>query len=130
MTIRLERNDERGRDSEAGFDLQALLHPAGAFAHPRDVVADRDMTINEKRAILASWASDACAVESAPELRIAPSGKLVPFDEVMDALRALDQQAVAYGKPQPHYRRVLADRIPGVFRRKSRQAHGTGAPQA
>ena len=34
-----------------------------------DVVNDPDMTVQEKRAILASWASDACAVEAAPDLR-------------------------------------------------------------
>ena len=43
-----------------------------AFAHPRDVVHDPDLTVNEKRAILASRASDACAVEAAPTLRCAP----------------------------------------------------------
>ena len=48
------------------FDLATLLHPASAFAHPMDVVRDADLTLNEKRAILASWASDACAVEAAP----------------------------------------------------------------
>ena len=48
-------------DSE--FDLNSLLHPASAFDHPLDVVRDPDLTLNEKRAILASWASDACAVE-------------------------------------------------------------------
>ena len=42
----------------------ALLHPAQAFSHPSDVVNDPDLTLNEKRAILASWASDACAVDS------------------------------------------------------------------
>ena len=47
-------------------DLDALLHPAQAFEHPRDVIGDADLTLNEKRAILASWASDACAVEAAP----------------------------------------------------------------
>ena len=50
----------------SAFDLDALLHPAGAFAHPMDVVRDRDLTVSEKRAVLASWASDACAVEVAP----------------------------------------------------------------
>jgi hypothetical protein len=40
------------------FDLDALLHPASAFAHPMDVVRDPDLTLNEKRAVLASWASD------------------------------------------------------------------------
>ncbi len=31
-----------------------LLHPASAFGHPSEVVDDPDLTINEKRAILAS----------------------------------------------------------------------------
>ena len=30
------------------LDLDDLLHPAPAFAHPRDVVADGDLTVNEK----------------------------------------------------------------------------------
>ena len=50
-------------------DFDALLHPARAYEHPRDVVADADLTLYEKRAILSSWASDACAVEDLPELR-------------------------------------------------------------
>lgn len=39
---------------DSGFNLDALLHPAKAFAHPIDVVRDSEMTLNEKRAILAS----------------------------------------------------------------------------
>ena len=42
--------------------FDALLHPARAYAHPKDVIADDDLTLYEKRAILSSWASDACAV--------------------------------------------------------------------
>jgi hypothetical protein len=75
-------------------DLDALLHPAQAFEHPRDVIGDADLTLNEKRAILASWASDACAVEAAPALRCAPGvDRPVPIDEILEALRALDKQA-------------------------------------
>lgn len=73
------------------FDLNELLHPADAFEHPSEVLQDPDLTLNEKRAILASWASDACALEAAPELRELPRGKLVLFDDIMDALRSLDQ---------------------------------------
>src|SRR5437762_12654418 len=47
------------------FDVDELLHPASAFAHPSEVVNDPDLTLTEKRAILASWASHACAVEAA-----------------------------------------------------------------
>jgi hypothetical protein len=75
-------------------DLDALLHPSQAFEHPSKVVSDPDLTLNEKRAILASWASDACAIEAVPSLRRLPGGKRsVCFDEVMDALRALDEEA-------------------------------------
>jgi len=74
-------------------DLDALLHPSQAFDHPSDVVGDPDLTLNEKRAILASWASDACALEAVPTLRCLPGGKRpVRFDEVMDALRALEKR--------------------------------------
>jgi len=90
------------------FDLDDLLHPAQAFSHPSDVVNDPDLTLNEKRAILASWASDACAVESAPGLRHAPNGgRTVGFDEVMDALRALDKEA---DETSRRYRRVVRRR--------------------
>ena len=75
------------------FDIDTLLHPANAYAHPLDVVHDCDLTLNEKRAILASWASDACAVEAAPELRAHPGGNPVRWDDIMDALRTLDNQA-------------------------------------
>ena len=80
------------------FELDHLLHPAQAFRTPMDVVADPDMTVQEKRAILASWASDACAVEAAPDLRRPPSAPLVRFDDVMDALKRLDGDVA--DKPQ------------------------------
>ena len=76
---------------DSKLDLDSLLHPAKAFAHPMDVARDPDLTLNEKRAILASWASDACAVEAAPELRVNAAGKLVRWDDIMDALRMLDK---------------------------------------
>ena len=102
------------------LDLDDLLHPAQAFEHPQHVVEDPDLTLNEKRAILSSWASDACAIKAAPELRQAPgTPQPVSFDDVMDALRALDRQAGEHDRAPPHYRRVLANRIPGVFGRKS-----------
>jgi hypothetical protein len=73
------------------FDINALLHPDKVFHHPRDVVNSSDLTLSEKRAILASWASDAAAVASCPGLR-APSGLSAPvsIDEILDALRELD----------------------------------------
>ncbi len=81
---------------EDALDLEALLHPARTYAHPRDVLRDSKLRLDEKRAILASWASDACSVEAAPALR-RPDGAPapVPFDEVMEALQELDRQAFA-----------------------------------
>jgi hypothetical protein len=85
---------EHCSDHDDACDLDALLHPAQAFGHPSDVVDDPDLTLNEKRAILASWASDACAIEAAPTLRCIPGRRQpVRFDDVMDALRALDREA-------------------------------------
>jgi hypothetical protein len=93
-------------DVREGWDPHDLLHPAQAFEHPSHVVNDPDLTLNEKRAILASWASDACAPEAAPHLRCAPGGKQpVLFDDVMEALRTLDKQANE--KDSARYRRVL-----------------------
>ncbi len=99
------------------FDFDRLLHPASAFARPMDVVDDHDLTLTEKRAILASWASDACAVETAPALRQAPGATPVHFDEVMDALKELDRRSGDL-RPPPRYRRILERRVPGVFGRK------------
>lgn len=39
-------------------DIDVILHPGKHFSHPRDVLADRTLSRSEKRAILASWASD------------------------------------------------------------------------
>ena len=57
-----------------------------------DVVHDADLTLNEKRAILASWASDACAVEAAQDLRVSTSANVVRWDDIMDALGTLDKE--------------------------------------
>jgi hypothetical protein len=77
-----------------GAELERLLQPTRYFQHPRDVVRDAILTTAEKRAILSSWASDACAIESTPGLRQIPaSGRVVKFDEVIDALQELDGNA-------------------------------------
>ena len=73
------------------LDLDQLLHPAQAFLNPSEVVNDPDLTLNEKRSILASWASDAAAVASNPAFRELPgSNRMVTIDEVLEALSALD----------------------------------------
>ncbi len=74
------------------IDINALLHPGTAFEHPRDVLSDPALSLAEKRAILASWASDASAISSCPALR-APEGLKAPvtIDEILEALCALDE---------------------------------------
>jgi hypothetical protein len=73
------------------MDFNALLHPGTVFDHPRDVLANPSLSTSEKRAILASWASDASAIASCPSLR-APAGLKAPIsiDEILEALCELD----------------------------------------
>lgn len=122
---------DRMKEKEGVFDLDTLLHPASAFAHPMDVVRDADLTLNEKRAILASWASDVCAVEAAQDLRVSTSGNVVRWDDILDALRTLDKEAENYGNPLPHYKRVLARKDAGLLgarRFRWRNRNDQGAP--
>ena len=90
------------------FEIASLLNPSKAFRHPLDVVADPDMTIAEKRSVLASWASDACATESNPALRTPATGSIVSYDEIIDALQSLD-----VGQP--------ADKMTDAFKRRRRR---------
>ena len=75
----------------SAVEIDAMLHPARAFSHPMDVVRDPDLTLYEKRAILSSWASDACAAED-PEFRQPSGAAPVKFDDIMDALLVLDTE--------------------------------------
>ena len=109
------------RNIDDGWDLNDLLHPAQAFENPAAVVNDPDLTVNEKRAILASWASDACALEAAPDLRAGPKRPPVRFDDIMEALRALDKQANG-----DRYRRAL--RRHRIFRRSPRAGDSDAGP--
>ena len=88
------------------FDFQALLHPGTVFEHPKDVVAHPALTLAEKRAILASWASDASAIASCPALR-APEGLKAPvsIDDILEALCELDgdPRNPPGGKPQRRF---------------------------
>jgi len=74
--------------------LDRLLAPGRFFKRPGDVLADDTLDLKEKRAILSSWASDACSVESMPALRHPPGAEQpVSFDQIMDALCELDTAA-------------------------------------
>ncbi|MCC8984875.1 hypothetical protein [Bradyrhizobium acaciae] len=72
--------------------LAFRLPPEGRqYEHPRDLLRDPGLTRAAKRSILASWASDACAVASNPALRAPRELRSpVPVSDILDALRALD----------------------------------------
>lgn len=77
-------------------ELDRLFSPSRYFKHPDEVLKDDALDLEEKRAILSSWVSDACAVESVPALRQPPSAsRPVSVDEIMEALRRLDESSGA-----------------------------------
>ena len=79
-------------EAAAAISAGHLLHPAKHFDHPRDVLAADDIGNDEKRAILASWASDIFAIESIPALRLYPgTDRAVSYDEIIEALKTLDK---------------------------------------
>jgi hypothetical protein len=82
----------------ASFEAwQARVAPGDVFRYPRDVLAHPSLSRGEKRAILASWASDACALENAPALRCLAGCRAEPVcvDAVLAALARLDREEVA-----------------------------------
>lgn len=69
----------------------------------REVLADQTMSIDAKRALLASWASDRRAVENWPVLRRLDSGSELHIDDIFDALKALDSfDPTAMAMPKGH----------------------------
>jgi hypothetical protein len=70
-------------------------YTAAIYTHPDDVTSDPKLTRAEKRAVLASWISDARAVENAPSLRRLDSGAVVEVDAIRQALVLLDDLAPA-----------------------------------
>jgi hypothetical protein len=97
-------------------EVEQALHPSLFYTRPADVVADELLTIDERRAILASWASDACAVASNPLVRQAPfTDGPVTFEEIMDALFDLDRLKIScstadLSQPSRTQRSALAER--------------------
>jgi len=110
-------------DHDLAHDFDGLVHPSQVFEQPKDVVSDPDLSLNEKRAILASWASDACAIEAAPALRKTPTGRVVSFDDIMDAMRALDRELLAVPP-----RRPKPTKAPSIHRRRMNDPGSQGAP--
>lgn len=75
--------------------VQHVSLPAG-LRFPHEVVGHPDLSLEEQRAILAAWASDASAVPDLPTLRRLPHTPFpVTFASIMEARERLDAQALA-----------------------------------
>lgn len=75
-----------------GAALERWLRPGVGFERPRQVLKDPLLELSEKRAVLASWASDASAVQDEPTLRwLLGTPEPVPLSEVREALETLDR---------------------------------------
>jgi len=70
-----------------------MSQPVSKYLHPFEVVRHPSLEPEVKRAILASWTSDRCAVPGAPALRKPPGAlRAIPVDELLSALQSLDRQ--------------------------------------
>lgn len=101
----------------ASFEAwQALVAPGEVFRHPREVLAHPLLSRAEKRTILASWASDACALENGPALRclIGCKAEPVSVDAVLAALVELDRDSLGAANGCPATR-ALPRRRPHRF---------------
>ncbi|NEU14618.1 hypothetical protein G3T14_21265 [Methylobacterium sp. BTF04] len=89
----------------ASFEAwQAIVAPGDVFRHPRDVLAHPGLTDGEKRTILASWVSDAHALENAPGLRCLSGSRAEPVsvDALLVALAELDRGISEKAAAQTH----------------------------
>jgi hypothetical protein len=71
----------------------AVLLRGMRLRRPIDVVRAPSISVDDKRAILAAWASDFYVVDSKPALRLVPgTPEPVAIDEVQSALKELDRR--------------------------------------
>jgi len=85
-------HDHVRSEGARALPIDCLVTPGLAFSHPNEVLNHPELSQAEQRAILASWASDARAVEGAHWMRCLDNGSVVTLTEVLDALRKLDTQ--------------------------------------
>ena len=88
---------------------------ARVLGHPDEVLAHPNLTPVEKREVLAAWASDAHSVADAPGLRQIDSGAIVGVDDILAALRALDERFGGRSSPTPSVERRRRPSLPKVL---------------
>jgi len=92
--MRLATSDPLFETQGLGAVLDRWLRPAVGFERPSDVLKDPILDLEEKRQVLASWASDASSVRDEPHLRWLPgTPRPVPLAEAREALARLDLAA-------------------------------------
>jgi hypothetical protein len=83
-------------------NAKSLDSPFWSFTYPDQVVSDPSMDVDEKRAILAAWASDVHAVKFHPQLRYLPGTPFpVPRSSIEDAMIELEQSGPDESGPAP-----------------------------
>lgn len=109
-----------GPDCSASQELTnqaGLPDSVSALMRPADVVSAPGLTETEKRAVLASWISDARAVLNVPALRKLKNGAVVRVDDILHALKSLDEEGTSPGdrttssKPNAPARRPRRTRL-------------------
>ena len=78
-----------------------LADKARVLGHPDEMLAHPNLNPTEKRELLAAWASDAHGVVDSPGLRQIDSGAIVTVDEILAALRALDERGAGSRRSSP-----------------------------
>lgn len=81
--------------TNADDDLEITRIDFVGYHHPREIVADPELTVARKRALLARWLSDANALGGAPHIRRSPAGVTTTVDELRRGLDKLDEMVEA-----------------------------------
>jgi hypothetical protein len=90
--MRLTTSEELLQQQGLRAALERWLRPGVGFNSPRDVLKDPGLDLSGRRAVLASWASDASAVQDEPQMRwLLGTPEPVPLSEVREAMAELDR---------------------------------------
>jgi hypothetical protein len=90
--MRLATSEHLINTQGLGAALERWLRPAVGFGHPKDVLKDPMLDHPGKRAVLASWASDASSVREEPTLRwLLGTPEPVPLADIREALATIDR---------------------------------------
>ncbi len=123
----LERISWSGSALTSMSEVTAVERPEAGWKRPDDVLNHPTMQAGEKRAVLASWVSDAHGIPDRPALRKLDNGAVVALDDILRALKCLDDDedgvttpARVSPRPDPLDRRRRAAMV-GQFARTARR---------